>query len=132
MRKNIKIFLLIVICSFLCVNKVKADTTNYSEGSIIKNSSDCTGSYCIVDNNNFLIIQARLHYLNVSDFENVGKTYYFVNTNAYNYLKSYDLNLIEISQFNSYSGENRYQNAINYLTNNYLNNETNGKDMLNK
>ena len=132
MRKNIKIFLLIVICSFLCVNKVKADTTNYSEGSIIKNSSDCTGSYCIVDNNNYLIIQARLNYLNVSDFENVGKTYYFVNTNAYNYLKNYDLNLIEISQFNSYSGENRYQNAINYLTNNYLNNETNGKDMLNK
>lgn len=131
MKKIIKIFVLL-ICAFLCAYKVKAEDTNYTEGIIISNNSVCTGTNCVYANNsNMIIIQARLYYLNVSDFENIGKTYYFVNTNAYNYLKNYNLNLIEITNFNSYNGDNRYTQAINYI-NTYLNNETNGKDMLNK
>lgn len=135
-KYKLKIFLIIFL-SFVCINKVSAiyngsAGTAYSGGGkgqcgVIPN--------CEYNNDGKLIIQARLYYINNGSFEPIGSTYYFVNTNAYNYLKGKGLNLIKIDAFDSYTGTDKYQKVSNYLKNTYFGNnvqKATAKDFLNK
>jgi len=121
-RKNMFITLLIMFFSFVCVNKVTAlyngsGGTGYDGGS----RGDC-GSIvnCSYNNSNMLIMQARLYYINNGSFSHIGKTYYFVNKNASDFLAGKGLNLIYISAFDGY-GKN-YQKASKYLKETYFGN----------
>ena len=135
-KYKLKIFLIIFL-SFICINKVSA-IYNGSAGTAYggRGTGDCGNkSNCEYDNDGKLIIQARLYYINNGSFEPIGSTYYFVNTNAYNYLKGKGLNLIKINEFDGYTGTDKYQKVSNYLKNTYFGDKVQkdtAKDFLNK
>lgn len=133
MNKKIKI-LFIIILSFICTNKAKAFYTASAGVSWnSKSGVECNKVNCYSSkNNNKLILQARLYYIDNASFTQVGETYYFVNENAYNSNDLNGINLIYISVFNGYSGNDKYQQASNYLKNTYFKDTTKAKEYLKK
>ena len=133
--KKIKIFLTIFVIFFsLQVSKAYA-LYNGSGGTAYsgKSKSNCgTTINCLYQNNNSKMLQARIYYINNGSFEQIGDTYYFVNTTAYNFLinegfpKKY---LIKIATFDNYE---TYTQASNYLKTNFFKDKTKTIDYFKK
>lgn len=118
-RKILNLLIFFIMLSFICTNKTGAvyngsGGTSYNGGGV----GSCTNlQNCLYNNKNMLIIQARLYYIKNGSFQHIGKTYYFVNTTAYDYLKNKGLNLIKLTEFdnNKYTGSEKFSKASNYL-----------------
>lgn len=130
-RKILSLLIFFMILSFVYTNKINAlyngsGGTSYNGGGV---GSCGKLQNCLYNNGSMLIIQARLYYIKTGSFQPIGKTYYFVNTNAYNYLNGKDnngLNLIKITAFDDYNGTSKFTQASNYLKKYF--GGTNGKE----
>lgn len=127
--KKMKSIILILLISFIFIDKEKAFYTAQAGTSWNNGGAGCSGYNCYSNiNNEKLILQARLYYIDNASFTQVGETYYFANSAASNYLKDNGINNIYISSFDSSSD---YEKAYNNLKN-YFNNSENAKNYLKK
>lgn len=127
--KKMKSIILILLISFIFIDKEKAFYTAQAGTSWNNGGAGCSGYNCYSNiNNEKLILQARLYYIDNASFTQVGETYYFANSAASNYLKDNGINNIYISSFDSSSD---YEKAYDKLKN-YFNNSENAKNYLKK
>lgn len=133
MKKINKImFLLISIILFASSNKVNALYNGSAGTSFSGSGGGSCGSLknCTYGNPGKIFMQARLYYIENGSFTQIGKTFYFVNSSAYDYLKNTELkNQIISINASSYQDMRNKLNSY-FLSNNAITN--NGKAFLNK
>lgn len=111
MNKRISLLLTLII-SFICMNKVSASYNGASGSTFSGLSKNCSTKNCLYDNNNRLILQTRLYYIDHGSFTQIGNTVYYVDSNTYELLKGTDLYVLKLESFDSLlNNADKYEEA---------------------